>query len=308
MSLTDTPRHSESATDYPATWDLDSLQQKMLNHMQSLLEDNESPIPLKRLQYQLEQSTIYHDVIQRWPRMDDNQRLKAWKLLLEYSDQVARDTLPTCVQCGVCCRRGSPTLHLEDLELLKQGKLPFNKILTLRQGEPVHSPFDGKIFFLLDERIKIQEKPRTQECVFLDGDDCTIYVDRPLQCRAQACWDSAQYEELTQQPYLTRRDLFAEVETLVELMNEHNKRCSFSKLQELFKQLAERGEEGIQPLFELLGYEDHFRRFFGEQLKIPEDVLQLVFGRSLADLVALFGFRVEQEPDGTRRLVPDPAQ
>lgn len=308
MPLTDTKPQSESATDYPAAWDIDALRRKMLHHMQSLLEDNESPIPLKRLQYQLEQSTIYHDVIQRWPRMDDNQRLKAWKLLLEYSDQVAREVLPTCVQCGECCRHGSPTLHLEDLELLKQSKLPFNKTFTLRPGEPVRSPFDGKIFHLLDERIKVQEKPGTEECAFLDGDVCTIYVDRPLQCRAQACWDSAQYKELTQQPYLTRRDIFAELEVLLELMDEHNKRCSFSRLQELFKQLEEQGEETIQPLLELLAYEDHFRRFFGEQLKIPEDTLKLVFGRSLADLVALFGFRVDEEPDGSKRLVPDQAQ
>lgn len=308
MPLTDTTPQSESATDYPAGWDIDTLRQKMLQHMQSLLEDNESPIPLKRLRYQLEQSTIYHDVIQRWPRMDDNQRLKAWKLLLEYSDQVAREVLPTCVQCGECCRHGSPTLHLEDLELLKQSKLPFNKTYTLRPGEPVRSPFDGKLFHLLDERIKVQEKPGTEECAFLDGDVCTIYVDRPLQCRAQACWDSAQYQELTRQPYLTRRDIFAELEVLLDLMDEHNKRCSFSQLQELFKQVEEQGEERIQPLLELLAYEDHFRRFFGEQLKIPEDTLKLVFGRSLADLVALFGFRVEQEPDGSKRLVPDQPQ
>lgn len=308
MAFTDPNSQRELPSDYPAAWSIDTLHRKILHHMQSLITDNESPIPLKRLQYQLEQSTIYHDVIQRWPRMDDTQRLKAWKLLLDYSDQVAREMLPTCVQCGECCRHGSPTLHLEDLELLKQSILPFNKIFTLRPGEPVRSPFDGKVFFLLDERIKVQEKPGTEECVFLDGDFCTIYVDRPLQCRAQACWDSAQYKELTQQPYLTRRDIFAELEVLMELMNEHNKRCSFSKLQELFKQLEEQREEKIQPLLELLAYEDYFRHFFGEQLKIPEDALKLVFGRSLADLVALFGFRVEKEQDGTRRLILDQTQ
>lgn len=296
----------DKAVEYPANWDVEKLRLNWLNHMQSLIQENETPIPLKRLRYQLEQSTVYLDIMQRWPRMNGSQRLQAWKILLEYSEQAVCDILPTCVQCGECCRKGSPTLHVEDLELLSQGKLSWNQLITLRKGEPVRSPAKEEIFFLLDERIKVREKSGTQECVFLDGstDRCTIYIDRPMQCRAQACWDSTEAEQLTKQAYLTRRDIFADVELLLDVISEHHQRCSFVNLQNAFKQLQENGGS-IDELLELMAYEDHFRHFFSQQFNIPDDTLDLVFGRSFSALAQIFGFRVEKEEDGTCLLVPD---
>lgn len=307
MSSSERTLERDDAVGYPANWDAEELRQNWLNHMVSLIKENETPIPVKRLQYQLEQSTAYHGVMQRWPKMEGAQRLHAWKILLEYSEQAVRDLLPTCVQCGECCRKGSPTLHVEDLELLSQGSLPWNQLVTLRQGEPVRSPAKEEIFYLLDERIKVREKPGTKECVFLDGstDRCTIYVDRPLQCRAQACWDPAEAEQLAEQAYLTRRDIFAGAELLLDVINEHYQRCSFTKLQSAFKQLQEDGGSTIDKLLEVLAYEDHFRNFFSQQFNIPRDTLELVFGRSFSDLAQIFGFRVEEETDGTRRLVQD---
>lgn len=295
---------------YPADWDTRALRRNWLDHLQDLIEEQEASIPLKRIEYQLEQSTVYHDIMQRWPKMDGSQRLKAWKLLLEYSEQAARDILPTCVQCGECCRRGSPTLHIEDLELLKEGRISWDQLVTLRQGEPVRSPLQPKIFFLLDERIKLREKPETQECVFLESstDRCSIYTDRPLQCRAQACWDGSAAKQLAEQAYLTRRDLFAHVELLLDVIAKHHERCSFAKLQEAVKRVEQDGENAAHKLVELLAYEDHFRNFFSEQFNIPRDNLDLIFGRSFAELVPIFGLQVEVEADGTRRLVPDRAR
>lgn len=307
MSFSENKSVPTNSIGYPAEWDSDTLRQNWLKHMQALVDEQEISIPLKRIKYQLEQSTVYHDIMQRWPKMDGNQRLKAWKILQEYSDQAVHDILPTCVQCGECCRKGSPTLHVEDLELLKQGKLPWAQLVSLRQGEPVRSPLEQKVFFLLDERIKVREKPGAQECIFLESstDRCSIYTDRPLQCRAQACWDASEAEELSKQAYLTRRDIFADVEVLQDIIAQHHQRCSFAKLQDAVKRIEEDGENAADELVELLAYEDHFRNFFSQQFNIPEENLDLVFGRSFADLVSIFGLRVVKEPDGTRRLVPD---
>ena len=126
-----------------------------------------------------------------------------------------------------------------------------------------------------------------------------------MQCRAQACWDPSVAKEMAQQPYLTRRDIFAEVELLLDLFVEHDIRCAFDKLSDAFKRLEESKGETVDEVLELLNYEDQFRHFMGEQLKIPEELLDLVFGRSFEDLVSLFGFRVIQEPDSIRCLVPD---
>jgi Fe-S-cluster containining protein len=292
---------------YPVDWDQETFHKKFIELLGSMVEESGSSIPVKRIIYQIEQTPEYRDVSMRWSKISGMARIDAWKTLLERGESILKELLPTCVECGECCRRGSPTIMLDDLELLRKGKIPWTELVTLRRSEPVRSPIKESIFFLLDERIKIREKAGTQECVFLDGanDQCTIYADRPLQCRAQACWDAKQAQDVAEQPYLTRRDIFDGVELLLDLMAEHDRRCSFEKLDAAFKHLAEHGEEAVGELLDLMAYEDHFRRFMGEQLKIPADTSELVFGRSFADLALLFGFRVEEDSDGSRCLVPD---
>jgi Fe-S-cluster containining protein len=292
---------------FPADWDIDTLRVNWREHLERIFRDEEIPIPVKRVIRQVEGSPVYQEILARWKDMKGDERLKNWKLLLEQSGKSLEEILPACMMCGECCRRGSPTLQLEDLELLKEGRLPWDQVYTLRRGQPVHSPFKNELSFLVDERMKVREKPGARECVFFDHatDQCLVYADRPAQCRAQACWDPTMAEDLSRQPYLTRRDVFADVELLLDLMAEHDRRCSFDALKEAFDRLAAGGTEALDEILGLLAYEDHFRHFLGEQLKIPAESLDLVFGKSLADLVPLFGFQVVEEPDGTRCLVPD---
>ncbi|GLI35746.1 YkgJ family cysteine cluster protein [Desulforhabdus amnigena] len=307
MTSSNSTRNRMDTMGYPGDWDVETLRRNWLEFLTSFMKETETSLPLKRVQYQLEQSITYQEIENRWPRMSASERLDAWKRLLESSEQVVREILPTCVQCGECCRRSAPTLHREDLEILRQEKIPWNQLLTLRKGEPVRSPQEDKLIFLLDERIKFREKEGSQECVFFDNttDQCMIYADRPLQCRAQACWDPSQSKELATQPYLSRRDILQSVEILLKMMEEHDERCSFAKLHAAFKKLEDSKGENIDEVLQLLAYEDHFRHFAAEQLNIPEDTLDLVFGRSFAEMVPIFGFRVTEEPDGTRCLVAD---
>ena len=296
-----------SAMGYPGGWSEEDLRRNWTEHLKSLVSDSESNLPLKRIQFQMEQHADYQDAMRRWPRMSEAERFRAWRNLVQSSERVVQEVLPACVQCGECCRKSSPTLHMEDLEILRQGKIPWNQIYSIRRSEPVRSPFEEKLFFLLDERIKLHEKEGTQECVLFDNatNRCMVYADRPMQCRAQTCWDPEPAKQLAQQPYLTRRDIFKGVELLLDVIVEHDRRCAFEKLHEAFKRLGESGGENVQEVLEMLAYEDHFRKFIAEQYGIPEDTLDLVFGRSHAELVRAFGFRVLNDPDGTRRLVLD---
>lgn len=292
---------------YPTDWDIETLQSNWIQHLHNMIREASVSMPLKRIQYQVEHSPVYQEITARWGDMRGEERLATWKKLLEQSGRAIQEVLPVCVLCGECCRKGSPTLQLEDLELLKGGKLPWDQLFTIRRGQPVHSPFDDEISFLVDERVKVREKPGTQECVFFDHatDQCLVYMDRPAQCRAQACWDPTLAEDVSKQPYLTRRDVFADVELLLDLIAEHDRRCSFDALKQAFERLAANQGENIDEILSLLAYEDHFRHFLGEQLKIPSQNLDMVFGKSLADLVPLFGFRVEEGADGSKCLVPD---
>jgi len=295
-----------TALGYPADWDVDALRGQVSDHVARLAGQGDISLSFKRIRFQVEDSPVYRDLMRRWAQMDAAERLAGWRNLLEAIDRIGRDVLPACVRCGECCRKGSPVLHVEDLELLRQGKIPWNVIFTLRRGEPVEAPMENRLLFLPDERIKLREKKGTRECIFFDNakDRCAVYPDRPLQCRAQSCWDPAPSVELADRPCLRRENIFEGVDLILDLMAEHSRRCSFEKLNDAFTRLQADNGETIQEALELLAYEDHFRHFFGERLNIPEDTLDLVFGRSFAELAPIFGFEVRVEPDGTHRLEP----
>jgi len=261
-------------------------------------------IPKKRVIAQAEMSPIVRGIFARWERLDSKGRLRAWEDLQEATKDAMSDILPACVQCGECCRKGGPVLHLEDLDLLRTERIPWSALYTIRSGEPVASPDGSGIFFLVDERIKLREKEGSRECIFLDPetDLCTIYEDRPMECRAQSCWDRKSYQELENQPYLTRRDLFVHIDVLWDVIEAHRLRCGFEKLYELLRllkneQSREKASEIAGKIIELVSYENHFRLFMADQLNIPSDVLELVFGRPLEKLLKLFGYRVKTEGD-----------
>lgn len=293
--------------DSPAYWGEETLRKKWMDYLESSIRSGEITIPVKRFQRQIENTIDYRETMQDWNKMDGSARLNAWKRLLEALEKLAQEALPVCVQCGECCRKGSPTLHLEDLELLRLGNIPWSQLITLREGEPAYSPFDEQPFLVSSEYIKIREKRGSNSCVFLDDQtsQCRIYRDRPVQCRAQTCWDAAPAKQLSRLPYLTRNDIFGEVELLSDIITEHHLRCSFKKLSEAFASLAEGGDGTLDRVLEQLAYEDHYRHFFRERFNIPEDNLDFVFGRSFVDLAPLFGFRVVTEPDGSRCLIPE---
>ncbi|MHC1744774.1 MAG: YkgJ family cysteine cluster protein [Syntrophobacteraceae bacterium] len=299
-------RQSRSARN-PAEWDLETLLGNVTDFLDDVVRETDTPLPVARVRYQVEQEHAYQEMLRQWSRWTGPQRLDAWKKIPEMAERAIREVLPACVQCGECCRRGSPTLVLEDLEVLQSADIPWEKLVTLRRGEPVRSAFEDKPAILVDERIKLQERPGTRECVLFDNttNQCMVYANRPMQCRAQACWDPQEARSLENEPYLTRRDIFKNVELLLDLMAEHDKRCAFDKLNAAFMRLAGKKDSSLEEVLQLVAFEDHFRTFFADQLKIPTENMNLVFGRSFADLVPLFGFRVQTEPDGTQCLVQE---
>lgn len=300
------PSH-QGPSGYPADWSEEVFLQKWEELIMQLIQEHKVTLPLRRVRAQVEGNAHFADTRQRWSRMNASERLICWKGLLESCERHMLEVLPACVQCGECCRLSSPTLQLEDLDLLKYGRIPWSALVTLRAGEPVRSPYEDRPMYLTEDRIKIREKEGGPECVFFDGAtfQCLIYANRPIQCRAQACWDPSPARKLADQPSLTRLELFEGADLLMDVIDEHNRRCSFAKLHDAFKRLEETQGETIGEVLDLLAYEDHFRHFMGGKLRIPEESLDLVFGRSLAALVPLFGYRVVEESDGTRCLVPD---
>jgi Fe-S-cluster containining protein len=265
-------------------------------------------IPEKRVHFQVERDSQVLALGQGWDPVSDRQA--AWQELVQAGRKAISEILPVCVQCGQCCRNTSPTLHLDDLELITADRIQPGQLRTLRAGEPVHSPFDGRLFYLNEERIKLREKPGGSTCLFLDeqSDQCTIWPDRPVQCRAQACWDPEPAREVLKQPVLNRRHILGGLDSLVQLLDEHDRRCSHEQLRKVFEDLKTSQGEAVEPVLEAIAFEDHFRGFVAEQFNLPAGSMDFFFGRSFVSMLRLFGFKVEEGADGTRTLLPDSDQ
>lgn len=291
----------------PASWDAELFAERWREHLEALAAGGGASMSLKRVQFQAEQSPIFRETQASWGELGGEQRLEAWKRLLEASAQSTAEPLPVCVRCGVCCRRGSPTLEIDDLDLLREEKIPWSELFTMRPGEPARSPHTDQPFFLEQERIKIREQPGSGECAFLDPqtDLCRIHADRPLQCRAQACWEEVDGQRFLDAEYLTRRHLFGAIPSLLEVLERHDERCSFERLRDAFDALGASSVERAEEAIDVLAFDEHTREFCVQQLSVPEGVVDLLLGRSLASRLKLFGYRVERGADGTRTLLPD---
>jgi len=301
--LIDIEKHTAAA----AGWGEEAFAEHWQAYIDDLAAADEIKLPIERVQFEAEQSPMYQEVAAKWAGMTGEERAAAWPKLLEAVPEALASMSPICVRCGHCCRQGSPSLHTEDLDLLREEKIPWDVLVTLRKGEPVRGLDSDKPFYLQEERIKLRERPGTGECVFFDAAEasCTIYADRPIQCRAQACWDEEEAKLILNEPLLTRRHIFADVKAFLELLEEHDARCSFDKMREVFEELKQTEGKTVDQVIELLAFDEHFREFVCEKMKIPAGIVDMVFGRSLSDRVRLFGFKVEKSADDTRTLVVD---
>lgn len=84
-----------------------------------------------------------------------------------------------CTRCGNCCGGAPGTVLVDDDEIaalaerLGMDVLEFRRRFTRKVGGGV---------------VSLQEKPN-HECIFYDADvGCTVYEDRPTQCRTWPFW------------------------------------------------------------------------------------------------------------------------
>ena len=73
----------------------------------------------------------YRELNNTWEEIKPSVRTQKWCELMERSIQIAYSTRPYCLRCGECCRLASPSLHLEDAELLTRGLISTRQIYTL---------------------------------------------------------------------------------------------------------------------------------------------------------------------------------
>ncbi|WP_022663476.1 YkgJ family cysteine cluster protein [Paucidesulfovibrio longus] len=213
---------------------------------------------------------------------------------------IERETTTGCRRCGICCGKGGPALHDEDAGLVG-GVLPMEKLTTLRVGEMVYDQPLGKVVPLVEEIIKIRSAPDSATCIFFDEKNraCGIYENRPVECRAQLCENDERLKAVYDKERIGRRDLLPEGHPLLELIEDHDERCSPRRLTSLARRIAEGDKDALEAVGALLAYDAELRKAISEKSGISPDALEFLLGRSLDKVLAGIGLEVRREDGRT---------
>ncbi|HID97917.1 MAG TPA: YkgJ family cysteine cluster protein [Thermodesulfobacteriaceae bacterium] len=193
-----------------------------------------------------------------------------------------------CIRCGTCCKKGGPVLHTQDRDLIQSGILRPEHLMTLRQGELAYHPVEDKVIALTVEMIKISSVPGTSTCIFYDEDNqaCTIYENRPVECRALKCWDTSDIDAILQKHLLVRTDLCPETSLAGRLISGYEKKFPAGDFYHMMQD-TKPGKDSDE-LLSLISTDSAFRSEITEKLKIQEKDLKFFFGRSLEELAVIF--------------------
>lgn len=285
----------------------EDLKEMVRINLAKILADIRIPETLEEVVNDLEDHESYRELVDRWYGLDEMERRKGWNRLFITAREIAYARRPFCVRCGECCMKGSPTLHQEDLDLIKRGILSTEKMYTLRSGEIGYSPVEDESIRLSEERIKVREKEGSHQCLFYDesGSACTIYMERPYQCKILECWNPESYERAFTGKMLFRKDVVPQDGGIFKIVEEHERRCPFTLLESSLKRVGKGSEDAMKNVMEMLRYDYYLRSLIVERADINPSNLDFLFGRPLTETIRIFGLKVEREGEDAFRLVQD---
>lgn len=207
------------------------------------------------------------------------------------------ETRTSCIRCGTCCRKGSPTLHHEDIPILLGGHIKHNQLVTIRKGELAFDPATQSLRPTDKELIKINGRGGSWACRFLDEatSECTVYEHRPLECRLLKCWDTSDLEAAMGRSTLARTDIINRNDPVAEVIQYHDRKVSLEDLQDLTTRFAERRvleEVAVRKLDEMIRLDLAIRANAFEKLGIDQQYELFIFGRPLTTLIKSYGIQV----------------
>jgi len=206
-------------------------------------------------------------------------------------------TISECIRCGTCCEKGGPCFHIEDRMLIEKGKIPSKHLYTIRKGELAHDNVKGCLMPVDSDIIKIKGKKDSWTCMFFDEvkKGCTIYDDRPLECRVLRCWDTRELEQIYAITRLTRKDFVSRIKGLWDLVKDHQARCDYKKIQPLIKDLAgSNNDHARRKLLEIIRYDAEIRKLVVSRGGLDADMLDFLFGRPLTKTLRNYGIETHQ--------------
>jgi len=205
----------------------------------------------------------------------------------------------TCRRCGTCCRKGGPSFHHEDRDLVELGIIEARYLYTIRQGEPAWDNVCGRLVPVDSDIIKIRGKEGSWACIFFDESAkcCSIYEKRPVECRMLKCWDTRDIEGIYNRNRLVRKDVIGHIRHLWELVETHQARCSYDAVYEAVRCLQADPEEknALNRLGDMLEYDRNLRIMMKTRAEKISEMTEFLFGRPLAETVAALGLSIRKE-------------
>jgi Fe-S-cluster containining protein len=216
-------------------------------------------------------------------------------------NEAADQSISECQRCGTCCVKGGPSLHLEDKELLTNGHIKHEQLITIRKGEMALSPSHEEPETIEKELIKIAGKGKDWECICLDrdGNSCTIYEHRPLECRVLECWDTSELESIAGQNTLTRADIIAPDNPINEFIKLHELKCPVPEPYRIRAALSSEADapQALAQLTEIVRMDLAIRAEAVRRFDIPLSLELFYFGRPIHVMLNSHGLRTT-EKDG----------
>ncbi|HUV49404.1 MAG TPA: YkgJ family cysteine cluster protein [Anaerolineae bacterium] len=203
-----------------------------------------------------------------------------------------------CNRCGTCCKKGGPCFHIEDKNLIEKGIILSKYIYTIREGEPVFDNVQGRFLTATTDIIKIKGGKHSWMCIFFNEDDnnCKIYKNRPIECRALKCWDTEELERIYSKNRLTRKDLLSKINGLWNLIEDHQARCSYKKVSGFVSQLnCDKKNKAVEDILDIIRYDIHLRPLLAEKAGINPDMIDFMFGRPLTETIKMYNLQVKHK-------------
>jgi len=221
--------------------------------------------------------------------------------------KIKQDTaIKECIRCGTCCKKGGPSFHLEDKILIEKGSIPSKYLYTIREGELSYDNVKERLLPASSDIIKIKGKKDSLTCIFFNEqeNECTIYDNRPLECRVLKCWDTREIEKIYSKNRLTRKDLISTIDGLWDLIENHQTQCSHDNLK-LFIDILNKynKNEALKGILDIIEFDARMRELVIEKGSIDLEMTDFLFGRPITETIRMYGFKIKKQNDNYR-LIP----
>ena len=200
-----------------------------------------------------------------------------------------------CRRCGTCCKKGGPSFHRADKALIEKGVIHSKYLYTIRKGEMAYDNVKQCLEPVSSDIIKLKGKGERWTCILFDEEQnaCTIYENRPIECRALKCWDTEALEALYARKRLKRKDLIADIEGLWSIIKDHQARCNYETIQKLMHAMNS-GKGGVarQKLAEIIQFDIEIRKLVVSRGGLDVEMLDFLFGRPLKQTLKNLGLKI----------------